>query len=85
LWHRSPALDKSLLKKLGITHILNAAQGKKCMHVDTDAQIITSTVSEYLTHDVAHGIHNNGKNPDYPVPSSLEALKRVNAHKLLRR
>ncbi|XP_071831316.1 dual specificity protein phosphatase 3-like [Apostichopus japonicus] len=45
---RSPALNKSLLKKLGITHILNAAQGKKFMHVDTDADYYKDLNIKYL-------------------------------------
>lgn len=45
---RFPALDKPLLTKLGITHVLNAAQGNSFMHVDTSAEYYEGMDIKYL-------------------------------------
>ncbi|KAJ8023766.1 Dual specificity protein phosphatase 3 [Holothuria leucospilota] len=48
LGSRSPALNKTLLKKLGVTHVLNSAEGKKFMHVDTNAEYYKDLDIKYL-------------------------------------
>ncbi|XP_010899485.2 dual specificity protein phosphatase 3 [Esox lucius] len=43
----SVAMNKMRLKKLGITHVLNAAEGKSLMHVDTNAEFYAGTGITY--------------------------------------
>ncbi|XP_038609696.1 dual specificity protein phosphatase 3 [Tachyglossus aculeatus] len=44
----SAARDIPGLRRLGITHVLNAAEGKSFMHVDTGAQFYAGTDIAYL-------------------------------------
>lgn len=45
---RSVAQDISQLQKLGITHVLNAAEGRSFMHVNTDANFYKGSGITYL-------------------------------------
>lgn len=44
---RGTAQDKKLLKKLGITHVLNAAQGDRYSQVDTDQRFYNDVDIEF--------------------------------------
>lgn len=45
---RSVAQDIAALKKLGITHVLNAAEGRSFMHVNTNANFYQDSGITYL-------------------------------------
>lgn len=45
---RSVAQDISQLQKLGITHVLNAAEGRSFMHVNTNANFYSDSGITYL-------------------------------------
>ena len=48
---RSAAMDVTRLQRLGITHVLNAAEGDSLMHVNTNAGFYAGTAITY--HGVA--------------------------------
>lgn len=50
LWCRFAAMNVMLLKRQGVTHVLNAAEGNSLMHVDTGAEFYAGTGIVY------HGI-----------------------------
>lgn len=48
LFSRGAAKNKEYLKKMGITHVLNTAQGSKFATVDTDAGFYENVGIKYM-------------------------------------